>query len=43
MKSDYAEIDAISDDVAGHAYIEQFGLDTFRRADNAMRANKVTR
>lgn len=43
MKSDYAETDAISDDVAGHAYIEQFGLETFQRADNAMRAHKVTR
>ena len=43
MKTDYSEIDAIRDDVAGHAYIELFGLETFRRADNTMRANKVTR
>ncbi|MCJ1374769.1 hypothetical protein MMC20_006001 [Loxospora ochrophaea] len=31
------------DDIAGQAYVEQFGLDTFQRADNAMRANKVSR
>ncbi|KZF26062.1 DUF605-domain-containing protein [Xylona heveae TC161] len=35
--------DAITDDVAGQAYVEQFGLETFHRADNAMRADKATR
>ena len=43
MKSDYAGTDAISDDDAGHAYVEQFGLETFQRAENAMKANKATR
>lgn len=43
MKADYAENDAITDDVAGHAYVEQFALETFQRAENAMKANRVTR
>ena len=43
MKADYAENDAITDDMAGHAYIEQFGLETFQRAENAMKANKASR
>ena len=43
MKVDYAENNAITDDVAGHAYIQQFGQETFQRADNTMNANKVTR
>ncbi|KAL2041415.1 hypothetical protein N7G274_005797 [Stereocaulon virgatum] len=42
-KSDFTENDAIADDVAGQAYIEQFGLDTFHRAENAMKANKASR
>ena len=42
-KSDYAENDAISDDMAGQAYIEQFGLETFQRAENAMKANRASR
>ena len=42
-KSDYAENDAISDDMAGQAYIEQFGLETFQRGENAMKANKASR
>jgi len=43
MKTDHADIDAITDDFAGRAYIEQFGLETFQRAENAMRADKATR
>ncbi|KAI9828640.1 MAG: hypothetical protein M1832_001743 [Thelocarpon impressellum] len=35
--------DAMIDDAAGQAYVEQFGLETFQRADNAIQANKVTR
>ena len=31
------------DDMAGQAYVEQFGTEVFQRADNAMQANKVTR
>ncbi|KAL9043540.1 MAG: hypothetical protein Q9214_003275 [Letrouitia sp. 1 TL-2023] len=41
-KSEYADDDSISD-VAGQAYVEQFGLEIFQRAENAMRANKVTK
>ncbi|KAI9878018.1 MAG: hypothetical protein M1830_002138 [Pleopsidium flavum] len=43
MKADNAGNDAIVDDVAGQAYVEQFGLETFQRADNAVRANKASR
>ena len=32
----------MTDDVAGHAYVEEFGLDTFQRAENAIVANKAT-
>ena len=42
-KSDFADNDAIMDDLAGQAYIEQFGQETFQRADNAMKANKASR
>jgi hypothetical protein len=31
------------DDAAGQAYVEQFGLETFERADRAVRADKVTK
>ncbi len=31
------------DDIAGQAYIEQFGMETFQRADNAVRANRASR
>ncbi len=43
MKIDYAENNAITDDTAGHAYIEQFGQETFQRAEKTMNANKATR
>ena len=42
-KSDFSDNDAIFDDMAGQAYIEQFGQETFQRADNAMKANKASR
>ena len=42
-KSDFSDNDAIIDDLAGQAYIEQFGQETFQRADNAMKANKASR
>ncbi|ORY01993.1 Vta1 like-domain-containing protein [Clohesyomyces aquaticus] len=41
-KAEHASEDALLDEVAAYAYCEQFALDTFARADNAMRANKVT-
>lgn len=33
----------MTDDVAGKALVEQFALETFTRADNAVRANKASR
>ena len=42
-KSDFSDNDAIMDDLAGQAYIEQFGQETFQRADNAMKAKKASR
>lgn len=41
-KAEMGSNDAIADDVAAQAYVEQFALDTFQRADNAIRSNKVT-
>jgi vacuolar protein sorting-associated protein VTA1 len=43
IKSDNATNDAIVDDTAGQAYVEQFGLETFQRADRAVQADKVTK
>ncbi|KAI9727955.1 MAG: hypothetical protein M1828_005360 [Chrysothrix sp. TS-e1954] len=43
LKSRHATNDAVIDDLAAQAYIEQFGAETFQRADNAMRANKASR
>ncbi|RMZ84987.1 hypothetical protein DV738_g185, partial [Chaetothyriales sp. CBS 135597] len=43
FKEENADEPAVSDDVAGKAYMEQFGLETFARADNAVRANKASR
>ncbi|KAI9866625.1 MAG: hypothetical protein M1813_001177 [Trichoglossum hirsutum] len=43
IKSQSEGNDAILDDMAGQAYVEQFGLETFQRADNAVRANKASR
>ncbi|MCJ1468970.1 hypothetical protein MMC07_007601 [Pseudocyphellaria aurata] len=42
-KADHQDNDAIVDDLAGQAYIEQFGAETFSRAENAMKLNKATR
>lgn len=33
----------MTDDIAGKAFVEQFGLDTFSRAENAVKANKASR
>ena len=41
-KTQHSDNDAILDDVAARAYVEQFALETFQRADNAVRANKVS-
>lgn len=35
--------DAVEDDVASKAYIENFALETFNRGDEAQRTNKVTK
>lgn len=42
-KSENATNDAVVDDIAAKAYIENFALETFNRADEAQRANKVTK
>jgi len=42
IKADNPRDDAIMDDVAAKAYVEQFALDTFERAENAVRANKAS-
>lgn len=42
FKLDNATNDAVHDDVAAQAYVEQFALDTLSRAENAMKANKAT-
>ncbi|KAB2573988.1 putative short-chain dehydrogenase reductase sdr protein [Lasiodiplodia theobromae] len=41
-KAQHADNDAILDDVAAKVYVEQFALETFQRADNAVRANKAS-
>jgi hypothetical protein len=43
IKSDNPTNDAIIDDTAGQAYVEQFALETFQRADRTVQANKVTK
>ncbi|KAG6035770.1 hypothetical protein E4U41_005940 [Claviceps citrina] len=42
-KAERADDDAVVDNMAGQAYVEQFAQETFSRAERAMRANKVTR
>lgn len=42
-KSANAANDAVVDDMAAKAYIENFALETFNRGDEAQRANKVTK
>ncbi|XXH06156.1 hypothetical protein Hte_012602 [Hypoxylon texense] len=41
-KDEQAGNDAIHDDVAGQAYVEQFAQETFERALRPLKANKVT-
>lgn len=43
IKADNATNDAIVDDIAGQAYVEHFGLETFFRADRTVKANKVSK
>ena len=43
FKTENESNDAVVDDVAAKAYIENFAMDTFNRADEAQRANKVTK
>jgi len=43
FKQENAGNDAIHDDVAAQAYVEQFATETFQRADTPMRARKATR
>jgi vacuolar protein sorting-associated protein VTA1 len=42
-KTERADDDAIVDNTAGQAYVEQFAQETFDRAERAMIADKVTR
>ncbi|KAI1920235.1 hypothetical protein LOZ58_005343 [Ophidiomyces ophidiicola] len=42
FKAEHPKDDTVTDDIAGQAYVEQFGLETFQRADNAVRANKAS-
>lgn len=43
MKAEQIDNDAIVDDVAGKAYVEQFGLETLERAEKTMKQNRVSR
>ncbi|EFX03746.1 duf605 domain containing protein [Grosmannia clavigera kw1407] len=42
IKAEHATEDAILDDTAGQAYVEQFAQETLDRAQRVVRANKVT-
>jgi hypothetical protein len=42
-KTERADDEAIIDNAAGQAYVEQFAQQTFDRAERALRADKVTR
>ncbi|KAM5462831.1 hypothetical protein MauCBS54593_007812 [Microsporum audouinii] len=42
FKKEHSHDDTITDDTAGQAYVEQFALETFQRAENAVRANKAS-
>jgi vacuolar protein sorting-associated protein VTA1 len=42
FKNENPSNDTVHDDVAAQAYVEQFALDTFNRADTAIRTNKAT-
>jgi len=41
-KAENATNDAIHDDIAAQAYVEQFAQETFERALRPLKANKVT-
>jgi vacuolar protein sorting-associated protein VTA1 len=41
-KSEHATEDAITDDLAGQAYVEQFAQETLDRAERVVKANRVT-
>ncbi|KAL8734143.1 MAG: hypothetical protein Q9166_001628 [cf. Caloplaca sp. 2 TL-2023] len=43
IKTEHGNDDTIVDDVAAQVYVEHFALETFQRAQNAIRANKVSR
>ena len=43
VKTERPDDDAITDNTAGQAYVEQFAQETFSRAERTLRANKVTR
>lgn len=43
FKSDNPQNETITDNDAANAYVEQFGLEVFNRAEAAMTANKVTK
>lgn len=43
MKAEQGDNDAIIDDLASKAYVEQFGVETLGRAENAMNQNRVSR
>ncbi|KAI5246118.1 DUF605-domain-containing protein [Aureobasidium subglaciale] len=43
VKTEQVGNDAILDDIAAKAYIEQFALDTFQRADDAIHSNQASR
>lgn len=42
-KADNSTNDAVVDNAAGKAYVEQFALEVFQRAENAVQANKVSK
>jgi vacuolar protein sorting-associated protein VTA1 len=43
FKVENPENETVTDIVAASAYVEQFGLEVFSRAEAAMNANKVTK
>ncbi|KAI9040086.1 uncharacterized protein KD926_008649 [Aspergillus affinis] len=43
FKEENPDNDTVADAVAANAYVEEFGLDVFARAEATMRANKVTK
>ncbi|KAL9582078.1 MAG: hypothetical protein Q9212_003503 [Teloschistes hypoglaucus] len=42
-RTEYSNDDTVMDDMAAQIYVEQFALETFQRAENAMKANKSSR